>query len=404
MSKQPRKIRISALTVQRAKPQAKGAFLIWDTRAPNLALRVQPTGHKAWTVVYSRQGRTRWLTLGPAANIPLEQARTMAAETMLAVAKGGDPAAEKRAQRTAGTFADLHARYVTEHAKRHNKSWQQADALVKRFAIPRWGKLVAGAITRDDVKTMLAKISAPIVANQVLASVSAVFTWGVREGAVTANPAKLITRNPTTARERILSPSEIPLLWKALGHVDPVRGAALKAILLLGQRPGEICHMRHEHIRDGWWEMPGEPAAGIWPGTKNGRGHRVWLPAPVRELVELGRAGGKTAAGYVFAGARGGPIGQLDGVMAAICKKLGIERATPHDLRRTFGSMVTGAGFGRQAMDRILNHADRSIGSVYDRHGYAAEDRHIMETVAAKIMALAEGREDEKVIRPQFRN
>jgi hypothetical protein len=53
--------------------------------------------------------------------------------------------------------------------------------------------------------------------------------------------------------------------------------------------------------------------------------------------------------------------------------------------------MVTGSGFGRQAMDRILNHADHTVGSIYDRHGYANEDRHIMNAVAAKIMALVEG-------------
>ena len=38
---------------------------------------------------------------------------------------------------------------------------------------------------------------------------------------------------------------------------------------------------------------------------------------------------------------------------------LGIERATPHDLRRTNGSTVTALGFGRNAMSRILDHNKR---------------------------------------------
>ena len=64
---------------------------------------------------------------------------------MLAVARGKDPAAEKRAERGAGTFADLAARYVERYAKKKNKSWRQADTLVRRYALPRWGKLQAAS-------------------------------------------------------------------------------------------------------------------------------------------------------------------------------------------------------------------------------------------------------------------
>ena len=84
--------------------------------------------------------------------------------------------------------------------------------------------------------------------------------------------------------------------------------------------------------------------------------------------------------------------------MRDLIAKLGIEPITPHDLRRTFASTIAALGFGRQAIDRILNHADRSIASVYDRHSYAKEDQAIMETVANKIIALVEGRNDAKVV------
>src|SRR5262249_26298999 len=132
-----RKQRLQELTVQKARPEAK-TYLIWDTKQTHLALQVQPTGSKAWKCIYSRHGRPRWLHLGDAKIIGLADARTMAAEAMLAVAKGKDPAADKRAERGAGTFAELHERYLGEHAKKHNKSWQQTDALVRRYALPRW--------------------------------------------------------------------------------------------------------------------------------------------------------------------------------------------------------------------------------------------------------------------------
>ena len=33
--------------------------------------------------------------------------------------------------------------------------------------------------------------------------------------------------------------------------------------------------MQRDHVAEGWWQMPGKPK-GDWPGTKNGRDHRVW--------------------------------------------------------------------------------------------------------------------------------
>jgi len=246
------------------------------------------------------------------------------------------------------------------------------------------------SITRGDIKQMMTSIEAPIVANQTLAAVSAVFSWGMKEEIVTANPCKLVARNPTRSRERVLSESELPTFWKAFDALDAVTVAALKTILLTGQRPGEVAHMRREHIKDGWWEMPGAPVPGIWPGTKNGKSHGVWLPTPAQAiLVEL--AMGK-AAGFVFSGSGGGPARGLDAAMRAICAKLGIERVTPHDLRRTHGTKITGLGFGRAAMNRVQNHHEGGIGDVYDRHDYSAETKQVMEAVAAKIMALIEGR------------
>jgi integrase len=370
--------------VRKARPG-----LTWDTKQPGLVLRVRPSGSRSWYTVYSRHGRPRWLALGSAAAIELADARMLAAEAMLAVARGKDPAAEKQAERGAGTFAELHERYLEGYAKKHNKSWQQADALVRRHAIQKWGKLQASGITRGDIKQMMARIAAPITANQALAAVSAIFTWGVREEIVTANPCKLVERNPTQSRERVLADSEVPLFWKALDDVDPTRAAALKMILLTGQRPGEVAHMRREHIVDGWWTMPGVPTE-TWPGTKNGEAHRVWIPAAAQAVIAA--LDGKDATGFAFAGLRGGPVTGLDGAMRDVCRALDVDRATPHDLRRTHGSTITALGFGRDAMNRVQNHKEGGITDTYDRHGYAEENKRVMEAVASKIMALVEGR------------
>ena len=50
-----------------------------------------------------------------------------------------------------------------------------------------------------------------------------------------------------------------------------------------------------------------------------------------------------SSTGFVFAGPRGKAIDKIDAAMRAICKSLGCERATPHDLRRTHGTKITEA-------------------------------------------------------------
>jgi hypothetical protein len=158
-----------------------------------------------------------------------------------------------------------------------------------------------------------------------------------------------------------------------------VEARALQAILLTGQRPGEVLRMRAEHVKDDVWCMPGasDPAAG-WLGAKNSRNHRVPLPPPVLDAINGSKSG------FVF-----DPKGRLDVAMKKACATAGIaDRVTPHDCRRTFGTLVTRLGFGRAAMDRLLNHADHSVGSIYDRYNYASEDRQIMEAVAAHFLRL----------------
>jgi integrase len=386
---------LTELFVRRAK-LAAGSY--YDAKERGLLLLVQESGHRSFYFMYNVCGRTRWYNIGW---IGLSDARRRAAKLRAEVADDKDPQAERKAERDAGTFAELHQRYVTEWARKRNKSWEQPDRLVRKHLLPRWGRLNAKGITRADVHAALAKIDKPSVMNQTLAAASAVFTFAVKMEVVAFNPCRGIDSNPTKARERVLSDSEIASFWP---HLTP----ALRVILLTGQRPGEVSHMRREHVKDGWWEMPGEPDLKTqWPGTKNGESHRVWLSEPVREVISVqdrghltGQDHGQLSTGLVFKRDR------APRAMRGICAKLGVDnKVTPHDLRRTFGTFVTRMKFGRAAMDRILNHRDRSVGTVYDQYSYATEDQHIMETVARHIVDLAEGRRGTgTVIRGPFFN
>jgi len=393
----PNKRKLTPLLVQRLRPKAR-AYLLWDTLQRGLALRVQPTGHRVFMLVYRHHGRPRWFHIGAADAIGLSNARKLAAEIMLRVIRGEDPAAERRAQRGVGTFADLADRYLEQYAKRHNKSWKQTDAMVRRCLLPRWGKLQANTITRADVKAMMSRLVAtPVLANQVLAAASAIFSWAVKEELVVTNPCRGVERNATASRERILGDREIPLFWSAFDSAG-VAGAALKVLLLVGQRPGEVANMRREHIVDGWWTMPGKPdPKTAWHGVKNGQTHRVWLPAAAQAIIaELSSS--SEATGFVFDGRH-----PMDAAMRGICRALDVERATPHDCRRTHGTTITALGFGREAMNRIQNHKEGGIADVYDQHKYAEENKRVMEAVASRLLALATGAlEESNVVHARF--
>jgi integrase len=353
----------------------------WDTLQRGLALAVQPSGHRAWKCVYTIRGRgPRWYHLGNARAITLANARKLASRILFQVAEGKDPHADRLALRGRGSFEQVAKRYLEEHARKRNKSWRQADALVRRYLTPRWAKLDVGSIRRADVKAAMAAIEAPILANQVLAAASAIFGWAARQEIIAANPCSGVEKNDTKSRERVLSDSEIPQFW-------PQLSASLKLVLLTGQRPGEIAHLHRAHVVDGWWHMPGAPDPRTsWPGTKNAQSHRVWLSESVRELLP----------DLLAAPVRRGEMQQA---MRDICTRLGVcEKVTPHDLRRTFCSKVTALGFGRDAMSRLTNHKEGGIADVYDRFGYEKENKKIMQAVAQHIMAIAEGGGDANVV------
>lgn len=377
------------ISVRQVQPQAR-PFLVWDEKQRGLALQVRPNGTKVWKAIYTFGGRTRWYHLARADEIGIEQARELAMEVMYHKAKGRDLQAEKRAQRSVGTFADLATRYLEEYAKRKNKSWEQADKLVTKHLLPRLGSLQSSAITHDDAERAVAAIKAPIVANQVAIAGSAIYSWALKKriDGLTSNPFRHIERSKPNSRERVLSDSELPRFWQAFGERGRA-GTALKLILLTGQRPGEVTHMRWEHLDGGWWTLPGKPVPALgWNGTKNGESHRVWIPQAAREFLY----NATTKGGYVLGDARGRPVGELPKVMRSICAELGIDdKVTPHDLRRSHGTRITGLGFGREAMNRIQNHVEGGIADVYDRHDYGERNMQIMEAVAA--LARDRGRE-----------
>ena len=100
---------------------------------------------------------------------------------MAEVVQGTDVQAARASDQKAGTFKELAKTYINERAKKKNRSWQQADYLINKHLLPRWANLNARSITQGDVLAVfnyLTDSGSLVLANRVLSTASAVFSWG----------------------------------------------------------------------------------------------------------------------------------------------------------------------------------------------------------------------------------
>ena len=75
------------------------------------------------------------------------------------------------------------------------------------------------------------------------------------------------------------------------------------------------------------------------------------------------------------------------------------------DLRRTAASHMTGIGISRLVVGKILNHAERDVTAVYDRHSYDADKRDALLRWDQRLQEiLREPRRAAKRSGPQSRN
>jgi integrase len=392
----------------REEPLPKtGKTVIYDDDVRRLAVYIYPSGLRVFKFIYHWRGETVFLDLG---QMSIEAARKLGFEYSAMVEKGQDPRAKIMAEKRIGSFAELVDMWFADYAEENLRSFAQFRYWLTKY-VPKWfNNMKANEITRRHVKEVILPLAVKMrpTARQVKASMHMVFQWAIdEEEMLQSNPCSRLRRRGKREkikhRTRVLSPDEIAKFYLAF-EKHGVAGAALRVLLLTGQRPGEVARMNRQHIEGGWWKLPGEPDRETWRGTKNGCDHLVWLPSGVMELVEGCANDYRSNTGLVFS-PRPDLLGKkMAAAMAKICKQLGVERATPHDLRRTHGTTICRLlGFGgRAAMNRIQNHVEGGISSVYDHHEYADETRHVMERVAAELIRIVEGREDSNVVQASF--
>ena len=349
---------------------------------PGLALRVSETGSKSWTVLYRHRGRLRRLTLGSAAVLTLADARERARKALIAARDGADPALDKRQGRKAETIGDLAQEYIERYAKRRKRSWKADDRMLRKEILPHWKHRAIVDITRRDVRLLVQAIAergVPILANRTTALLSKLFRFALDDELIETSPAVAIRRPaPERQRDRVLTEDEIRTLWAAWEALRPKMGAFFKLRLLTAQRGGEVVNMRTQHVdlSGGWWTIPDDH-------SKNGLSHRVPLTETAIALI-TGLKPEKPAEEdeYILVGARG------KRQQAEAAATFTVPDFRGHDLRRTAASYMASGGVPRLVIGKILNHAERDITAVYDRHSYDAEKQTALAWWDTKLCSI----------------
>jgi integrase len=401
-------IKLTDAAVQRLKAPPGGRVDYFDAAFPGFALRVtgavdQRPERRTWTLFYRIGGRQRRLTFEPGyPALSLAEARAAATQAQLQIKAGVDPAEAKAAAKesaarqpdTVAAVVESFIRLDLERRKRAPRYIADVRRIFSNHVLPRWADRDIRAITRRDVIELLDAImdtgsivkgangkkrklpGGPVIANRTLAAVRAMFNWALRRGMVEATPAAMVEApGEETARARVLDDGEIAAVWAAASTLGYPFGPFFHLALILGQRREEIAQMQWGQINQ---------TAGTWSlqTSKSGRAHIVPL-APM--AVDILSALPTKASRYVFTTSGDVPISGF----SKIAKFGGTMGPwTIHDLRRSCATAMGRLGVSRFIVGKVLNHADRSVTGVYDRHEYLDEKRHALERWAQYLDSL----------------
>ncbi|MCK0197740.1 site-specific integrase [Ancylobacter sp. 6x-1] len=385
----------------------------FDTDVPGLGLRIMPTGTRSWVLEYrpgagGRGVAKRRIKIGGTEMSP-EDAKAAALDMLAAIRQGGDPAAERRAERAAETVGELCDAYLARHVepKRKGRTAAYYKQLIESHIRPALGAKRAVTVSREDVDRFHRRVASPskegrggrTAANRALTLLSGIYNWAgemnlVPEG---CNPCGRVEKFKEQAKERYLTAEELTRLGAALREAEtiglphapsdskhapkvknrttlsPHATGAIRLLLLTGCRLREILNLRWVDFDDGRGVL-------FLPDSKTGKKTVVLSSAAQDVLKGLPRVGA-----YVIASTDPDrPRSDLKKPWAAISARAGLTGVRLHDLRHTFASVGAAAGMSLPVIGGLLGHADAATTQRY-AHLHVDPVRAAADAIASRI-------------------
>ncbi len=390
-------VKLTEKFVQTVKPPATGRLSIADASTLGLTLRVTTRGEKSWQIRYRPKGQSqRYEVKGPYPTVSLADARQRAAAIYAAARHGIDlPETERAARkaeevrelervRQARTLSWLLGEYVENYCKASQRRWTLTKRMFEMHVTPTLGSTMLNEVRRVKIVELLdmlqskKKLAAQV--NRVRSQLVAAFNWAIERGYMEVNPVAAIKkRRVEHSRTRVLNDDELCALWGAACELPDPSRTLVKMWILTGQRRDEVRCM-------GWSEL--DLKRGIWaiPGSRNKskRDHEVPLSEQAVALLQsLPRLGD-----YVFTVNGKKPYAGQKRLKDILDCRSSVGDWTFHDLRRTASTGMAALGVSQEVIDRVLNHAQKGLSSVYNRHLYVSEKRQALAAWADYVSSL----------------
>lgn len=310
-----------------------------------LYLRILPSGRKTWVLrIQIHQTRTD-LSLGDARHVSLKSARLAAAALRVQVAKGGDPAAERRkAKKVIPRFEEAARRAHAEMCKgwKNGKHQQQWIKTLELYAFPKLGKRTVDKIDGPMIRDVLAEIwlEIPETARRVRQRIGAVLDWcyakGLRDSeAPMRSLARGLPRQPKRKGHFAALPHfEVPAFVDTLRAKPMSAGTlALELLILTAVRSGEVRHALWSEVDDDLtiWTIPAER-------MKMGVEHIVPLSRQAADVLRRARQLSIEDSPYIFPGPLSGAA-LTDMALLELVRGMDVP-VTVHGFRSSFRDWV----------------------------------------------------------------
>jgi integrase len=395
-----------ALTATACKNARPGAtpYKLGDSHG--LYLLVNGSG-RYWRWDYRHGGKRKTMALGVYPETSLVEAREAHAAGRASLRGGADPMETRQADKRRAVLDaenSFRALAVAWH-KMKSAKWAAntaADTLrqLEMHVFPGLGHRPVAAITPPELLMSLRKIEAKYTATRMREVCGQVFRYGIATGMATFNPA-------ADLRGALEVPTVMhrPALTNRRDFGKFLRDlAAFKAadpLTLLGTRLVLLTFIRSQELRLGRWEEVDFdarewriPAGRMKMAKGSNQAHVVPLSsqavATLRELHAL------TGAGPLMFPNNYGADGHMsENTISRMLWRLGYKgRQTQHGFRASARSLLSERGWSVAAMERQLDHAERSkVVAAYARSEHLAERRKMMDDWGAVVEGM-EAREN----------
>lgn len=347
-----------------------------------LYLQVLSPTNRSWLYRFERDGRERWMGLGPLHTINLPEARERARKARQQLLDGIDPIEARLAARDAQrkeetervTFKQACEKYLALHEsswrnEKHRKQWAST---LQTHAYPTLGTRPCKAIDAALINQALAPIwqTIPETAARVRHRIERVIKW-VTEGMPLPKPAVSKRRKNHPA----LSYQELPSFMIELRQRQGVSALALQFLILTASRTGEIIGAKRGEFdfEQKLWTVPAER-------MKGGREHRVPLSDPATELLR--KLPAEEGNVFMFVGGKRG-AGLSNMAMLELMREMR-PGFVPHGFRSSFKDWCAEqTNFPNMLSEAALAHAvgDRTE-AAYRRGDMLEKRRRLMDAWA----------------------